>query len=207
MVAYRNSPADIAGYIRVLLELLCVNFRRFTGKPRWAEKTPANINCFLDLDVIFPDAKFLHVVRDGRDVACSILTMNWGAHPPARNFAEAAEYWVRTVSHGLTTGQHPSMAGKFMTVRYEPLVTNSEATLREVFTFLDEQWDPAVLNYHQKDRSNEPEEFSKSQIAQPIFKSSIGRWKMDMGPKDKADFKRIAGPLLTELGYAQDDAW
>jgi hypothetical protein len=211
--AYGNTPADFQRYFRQLIDNLSGNFRRASGKPRWAEKTPHNILHMATLGTIFPDARFIHMVRDGRDVACSLVTMNWLDSRTGQklgytqNIASAASYWQNTVRAAWQQSAHPILKGRVIQVPYEALVTNVEGTMRQVLDFLGEAWDPAILEAHKKDRSHEPHESSTDQVTKPVYDTAIGRWKRDMSPADKIAFKAEAGSLLKQLGYAADDQW
>lgn len=93
-----------------------------------------------------------------------------------------------------------------MEIRYEDVVEHPEVTLRRLFDFIREPWDPAVLNYHQQKR-NLAGESSADQVSQPIFKSAVGRWVRDLRPGDKEIVKEVTGDVLIELGYAEDFEW
>ena len=118
MRCYQQTPAEVSRLFRQLIESLVANFRRCSGKRRWAEKTPENVKHMVALGMIFPDAQFLHVIRDGRDVACSLVTMDW--IDPAtrqkswhtRSIANAACYWRQTVETARRQAAHPSLAGR-----------------------------------------------------------------------------------------------
>ena len=75
--SYQNTADDVSQHLRAFVEGLVENLRQHSGKPRWAEKTPHNVVFMRELGQIFPDAQFLHVIRDGRDVGCSLVTMDW----------------------------------------------------------------------------------------------------------------------------------
>jgi Sulfotransferase family len=211
MKSYHNAPADLRLYFRTLIENLMGNFRRASGKPRWAEKTPHNILFMLPLGDIFPDARFLHVIRDGRDVACSLVRMDWVNPLTGRkwdyveNIRNAARYWREVITTARTHATHRSLAGRVLEVRYEALVADPERTIRQVLEFLDEPWDPAVLSYHTKSRDQEPAESSTAQAMKPLNPESLGRWQREMTDADKVAFKKEAGRLLRELGYAKGD--
>jgi hypothetical protein len=213
MEEYQNTTADVQRCFRQLVESLSANFRRASGKPRWAEKTPHNVKFITTLGMIFPDARFIHMIRDGRDVACSLVTMNWieprtGAKLDyIQNITKAAKYWRDIVQSARRQAAIREVAGRVIEVRYEALVADTEGTMRQVLGFLGEAWDPAVLEAHKKDRAHEPHESSTEQVAKPVYDTSVGRWKRDMSPADKIAFKSEAGLLLTELGYAGDDGW
>jgi hypothetical protein len=213
MEAYGISPADLQGYFRQFVDSLTGNFRRSSGKPRWAEKTPNNVRHMATLGTIFPDARFIHMVRDGRDVACSLVTMNWRDIRTGeklsytQNIASAAGYWQNIVRHAWHQASLPILRNRVIQVPYEGMVRNVEGVMRPLLQFLGEQWDPAILEAHKKDRSHEPHESSSEQATRPVYDTAIGRWKRDMSPADKIAFKAEAQPLLEQMGYATDDKW
>lgn len=210
MEAYGNTVTDVQRCFGELVNGLTANYRRASGKPRWAEKTPHNVLVMMPLGALFPDARFIHVIRDGRDVACSLVSMDWHDGTGAKveyiqNIRNAARYWREVVRAGRQ--QAAAMAGRVMEVRYEALVADTQGTMRQVLAFVGESWDPAILEAHKKDRSHEPQESSTQQVTKPVNNSAIGRWKREMSPSDKAAFKAEAGALMKELGYAADDNW
>jgi hypothetical protein len=208
MQSYGTTPADLRLRFRQFIEGLVENFRRASGKPRWAEKTPHNVLFMVPLGEIFPDARFIHVLRDGRDVACSLITMDWINPVTGRkwdyiqNIASAARYWREVVTAARQQAEHPSLADRVLEVRYEKLVANPQREMQGILTFLGEPWDDAVLAHHKKDRSSEPIEASTRQAGKPINRGSLGRWQQEMARSDRQAFKAEAGALLKELGYA-----
>jgi hypothetical protein len=181
--AYAMRSTDVQRRFRDFIDGLVENARLAAGKPRWAEKTPHNLLFMVALAEIFPNARFLHVVRDGRDVACSLLNMNWVNPQSGRkwdyvqNMANAALYWRDVVTMARRQAEHPAAAGRVLEVRYEALVADAEGTLRRILEFIDEPWDPAVLSHHAKERGHEPLEASTEQAIKPVTARSIGRWK------------------------------
>jgi hypothetical protein len=211
MESYGNTLSDVQHCFRAFIEGLAKNFRRAEGKPRWAEKTPHNVLYMVPLGEIFPEARFIHLLRDGRDVTCSLMTMDWVDPSTGRkvDYVEtmtgAARYWRDVVTEARQQAAHPSLTGRVLEVRYEALVTEPAATMRQVLEFVGEEWDEAVLSYQRKDRGGEPVESSTAQILKPVNQNTVGRWQHDMTPCDKATFKAEAGALLTMLGYADVD--
>jgi hypothetical protein len=209
--SYYNSPADLQRCFREFIEGLVENARTKSGKPRWAEKTPHNVIFMRPLGELFPDARFIHMIRDGRDVACSLLTMDWLNPLTGRkwdyvqNMASAARYWCEVVTAGRQMAAHPSIAGRVLELRYEALVADPEAVMRHVLDFVGEPWHPVVLSYHTKIRDQEPFEASTAQASKPVTDRSIGRWRRDMTATNKAAFQAEAGELLGTLGYAGAD--
>jgi hypothetical protein len=209
---YLLTPADINQIFGQMITSLLEKYRRQTGKPRIAEKSPNNVFFFQHLHHIFPESPLIHVIRDGRDVVCSLLTMNW-VNPQTgrpieytRDARKAAEYWVSAVQTGRKAARDPSLGPRYMELRYEDIVGQPERTLRELFGFIEEPWDPAVLEFHQKERSLAGES-SAAQVSKPLYGASVGRWKEDLNPADKQALKDVAGDLLVELAYAADHDW
>jgi hypothetical protein len=209
---YLLAPKDINDIVGQMILALLEKYRQHSGKMRVAEKSPNNVYFFEHLNHMFPESPLVHVIRDGRDVVCSLLTMNWFNSETRQKLEytsdarKAAGYWANSVRAGQAAGQKPSVATRYIELRYELLVTDPTPTLRKLFTFLDEPWDPAVLRYHEQGR-NLAGESSASQVSRELYTSAVGRWQRDLNPKDKAAIKEVAGDLLIELGYARDNDW
>ena len=187
------------------------------GKPRWGDKTPIYVKSMRKIERALPEARFVHVIRDGRDVALSIHDRAVKEHPLDR----IAERWVRRIAGAREQARHLS---HYKEVRYEALILDTEPTLREICDFLALPWDDAVLDYHQRsaDRLAEmkrelPEDGRRTTLsverrmqthARTTEKPDprrVSRWRESMDRRDREIFESIAGPLLRELGYAVGD--
>jgi len=183
------------------------------GKARWAEKTPRNIGRIGEIFRCFPAARFVHVLRDGRDVACSLRT-----HPrhkvvdgrlvPTgtwRPIAGCARRWVRDIEGSRRWWGDP----RFHTVRYEDLALDPRPVLERLLAFLGEDWDEGMLAHASADSPfRDATRFAQNPEALgAVNATSIGRWERDLDARDRRVFKRVAGSLLVELGYAQDNGW
>jgi hypothetical protein len=186
---------------------------RKAGKARWAEKTPRNISRLATVFRFFPEARFVHVLRDGRDVACSLRT-----HPrhkvvdgklvPLETWkpiAGGARRWVRDIEASRKWWSDP----RFHTVRYEDLVLDPRPVLERLMAFLGEDWDEAMLAHAAADSPfRDATRFAQNPEALgAVTTTSLSRWQRELDARDKRIFKRIAGPLLVELDYAKDNAW
>lgn len=169
------------------------------SKGRWADKTPYNIKSvdFL-LKVFQGQIRFIHMVRDGRDVASSILTMDWGA----KTVEEAAERWKNII---MNSRKHLG-ENYFFELKYEDLVMNQEDSLRKVCKFIGEKFHPSMLEYYKDDALGGEKESSYSQIRKPVYNKAIGRWKKDLTPKQVKKFMKVAGDTIELLGYEIDKA-
>jgi protein-tyrosine sulfotransferase len=209
---YLLTPSDINEIFRRMLASLLEKYRRQSGKARIAEKSPNNVFFFQHLHHMFPESPLVHVIRDGRDVVCSLLTMNW-INPQTgqrveytRNARKAAEYWVSAVTIGRRAGENPAIRPHYLEIRYEDVVQHPEETLQRLFEFIGEAWDPAVLEFHRQQR-NLAGESSAEQVSRPLYSASIARWKADLTGEDKEAVKQVAGNLLVELGYTSNFDW
>lgn len=182
-------------------------YRDQAGKPLWADKTPRNVQVMPYILEHFPEARFVHVIRDGRDVVCSLRT-----HPRHRvidgqivkldtwnPIKDCVGRWVKDVGDGLAYRGDP----RYYELKYEDLVTDTEGTLRGLFEFLRLDWEPAVMSFHEvQSSSRDPVKFAQNpEATKPLQSSSIGRWKKDLTGDDLEYVLREAGPLLRTLGY------
>ena len=198
---------------RTIISSLFSKVLEKSGKKRIAEKTPGNLSLMVHLKQIFKDAKFIHVVRDGRDVACSLIKMDWIDVLTRKkvwfteNIESAARYWKETILAIREQAEHPLVVPDYFEVRYENLVNGLKNTMEDVLNFLGEPWSDNVL-CHEKLWHHLPlDESSTQQVKKAVYSSACGRWRLEMSEKDKEDFKKEANDLLVELEYATDYSW
>lgn len=166
-----------------------------TTRKRWCEKTPKNVLFFRRLiDELGPGARFIHVVRDGRDVVTS-------RHPEGRNrYWSSPDRWVQEVSAGRQLESHPQVK----LVRYEDLVTSYEATLRDLCIFLDEPFSEAFLRYPETANvQGSAESNAWFHGRQKPHAGSIGKWR---DPELRPRVEELLGypgaiDLLKHYGY------
>ena len=195
------------------IENIFKKLQQDTQKTRWGEKSPMNVLHINRIFKYFPNARFVHMIRDGRDTACSLKhfpntrvvegeVIKLDTNNPLN---ECIQRWVHDVRKGIEWRRDP----RYMEVKYEDLVSEPEKTIREVLDFLNEPWDENVLNYHQIQSSSRSKEKIPQNISaqKPIYKSAYGRWKNEFTEEDKTLFKNLAGDLLIELGYEKDNDW
>jgi len=209
---YDISDEHLAGIFGDQIKALLEPYRRKAGKPRVAEKTPQNIDVFPFLFHLLPGSPLIHVIRDGRDVVCSLLAESWDnpISGEALNYTQdprrAAEFWVRAIVDTRPM-RGRGYAGVYTEVRYEDLVRQPEPTLRRLLQFIDEPWDPTMLEFHRRPHDLPSTESGSRGVDRPLQIGSIGRWRRDLSESDKAIVKDVAGATLIELGYAADLDW
>ena len=113
------------------------------GKPRWGDKSPPYTWKARRIQRALPEAHFIHLIRDGRDVALSLSEVSWG---PGDVQAAAAK-WVEELGSARRRAQR-LRPGTYMEVRYEDLVADPEPLLRRIADFVDLPWDGGMLDYH-----------------------------------------------------------
>jgi hypothetical protein len=173
-------------------------YARSRGKARYGDKTPDYVDHIPVLAAIFPEARFVHLIRDGRDVALSLVDVDFGP----KKLPQAALFWATKVRNGRRAGE--SLGDRrYRELRYEDLVREPETVLRDMCVFIELEFDPAMLRYPA--RSEEvvsaalaPE--AHSRIAEPPTEG-VRDWRRDLPPAEAAELSALVGDLLRELGY------
>lgn len=181
-----------------LIDAIMTCYAQTQGKVRWGDKTPYYT---LDIDVlhsIFPHAKFIQIVRDGRDVALSQRQISWCSS----NSFRLAEDWAHktTLCHKVGRVLGPD---QYLELRYEELVRDPEPVLRQVCDFLGESFDARMLHYHETAKDVVPGDslkWHRNSVRAPDA-SKIFAWKNTMPESERIIFEEIAGPTLEYFGY------
>ena len=199
----RRPPEEAAAELRALL----AQTRRLglVGSLRPVEQTPESVFVAPALALAFPEACFVHIVRDGRDVVCSLLERGWlsaergGADDAGHAYGSRARFWVeperreeferaedarravwawrRYVTAARDLGE------RSLEIRYERLAQRPDELAATVARFLAVPPDPLAAAF------------------QAAHSTSVGRWQSDLSADQIADVEDEAGALLTELGY------
>ncbi|MGH2963220.1 MAG: sulfotransferase family protein [Solirubrobacterales bacterium] len=203
------GPSDAAAAIRALFEL----YAEREGKPRWGDKTPIYVKHMREIEAAIPEARFIHLVRDGRDVA---LSRAGRALRHAAPLPKVARRWKRRILKARKQGEG---LGGYLEIRYEDLILDTEPTLRAVCELIELPWDERMLSYHERagDRLAEfgdlpgvggkPARPGTERLAahaktrEPPDPARLARWKTEMSAADRRAFERAAGDLLADLGY------
>ncbi|MGH8936866.1 MAG: sulfotransferase family protein [Acidimicrobiia bacterium] len=184
-------PSVLEAFFRAYAEL--------HGKPRWGDKTPVYVRSIPVLAQLFPQARFVHIIRDGRDVALSYLSVPWGP----RNIWEVARKWRREVSGGRAAGAALG-DDRYLEVRYEDLVGRTRDVLHRVCDFADLPFEEHMLDFHTQAVSR-----LEAGPQGPRFHGSVTKpptpglrdWRTEMTESQLLAFEAVAGRLLAELGY------
>ena len=167
--------------------------RRKAGKARWGAKCDSR---YADYVEVLPEASFLNVVRDGRDVLASQLTtgsFNTTPEQLATSWTNTHTKFRRMVRDGRIRGHE---------IAYERLVQDPVTVAAEVCAFLGEDFDERMLSFHELDLSIfDATHLSMDRISQPVDESKVGRWRTELSDADVAAFEAVAGPTMREFGY------
>ena len=174
------------------------------GKRRWGDKTPHYVHHVDHLLRIWPGARFVVLVRDGRDVALSLRHMPFGPN----NAWAAAQWWSRGISAGLRARRdHPDAV---LVVRYEDLTRRPAEEVRRLCDFLGLRYSDDMLALEQTDRARIVADQAAwfPTLFEGINTRAVGRWERDMSRRDQRIFAALAGAELEQLGYdvARDQA-
>jgi hypothetical protein len=168
------------------------------GKPRAGDKTPIYVLHLDELTALLPEARVVHVIRDGRDVTLSWLDGRWGP----RTVVEAALVWRLRVERGQRSGRRLG-PDRYHEVRYEDLLEDPKRVTDRLCQFLELDPDPAVLRYFERGAevaaTMRRPEYHKGLSLPPT--KGLRDWATTMSDRDVAVFQVLAGDLLGALGY------
>jgi hypothetical protein len=180
-------------------------YQQHRGKPLVGNKTPAYVRCLPALHETWPQAKFIHIIRDGRNVCQSVL--NWSnADQTAARYGTWAEdpvvttalWWERKVRLGREGGQslNPDL---YYEIFYERLVNEPEVECARVCAFLGVPYDERMLRFHEGRTKTKPGLDAKTAWL-PVTRG-LRDWRKQMAPPDVERFEAAVGDLLDQLGY------
>ena len=201
------SAADVASRVRTgmptgaAIAAIYEAYAAAADKPRWGDKTPMYMRHLGLLETLFPDAQYVHLIRDGRDAALSFLQMPEGtftrtwAH--AETPAQFACLWRKEVGDAQALGRRVGGI-RYHEVRYEEVVADPESAVRGICAFAAVPFEAAMLDYTGAvDVSAKPHQ---QRLLTPPTRG-VRSWREDMSAEDVATFESVAGDLLSQLGY------
>ncbi len=196
-------------------------------KPRWGDKTPLYVLKMPVIAKLLDEAHFIHIIRDGRDVALSVIPLWWGPN----SVPEAAVWWSERVRRGRRTSADLA----YHEVVYERLVEQPDAEVRRICAFIGLDFVTEMLSYDRRVREQPtvvaphltdltldaalaaepaardsahvvitPQEMQArlaARLSGPPDAAGVGRWRTEMTAAEIRQFDEIAGDLLVELGY------
>ena len=159
------------------------------GKSRWGEKSPINVQHICALSRHFPDARFIHIIRDGRDAAQS-FHRRWGFNP-----RHTIWRWKRVVREGCRQGAAVGES-RYLEVRYESLTTEPETEMRRICGFAGLLFDAAVLTSSMRFMDPGNQAAGSGRIVQ-----NSQKWRRYFNARELVALEELAGKFLEDLGY------
>lgn len=181
------------------LRLMMGEIARKQGVSRWADCTPEHLLYMEEIKREIPDALFLHIIRDGRDVALSYLKQRWAYPLPwdhGEQLSVAGLYWSWIVNRGRECGRR--LGASYQEVRFEELVTHPKETLARLGKLIDHDLDYDAIQRVGIGSVSEPNTSFGSEHG--AF-DPVGRWHTKMSAQELAKCEQLIGDRLQELGY------
>ena len=153
------------------------------------------------INILFPDARIVFMQRDPRDVclsgfsqlmvptAATVHLLEWRS--TAELYAAVMDWWLQI---------RAKLTVPWLELRYEDVVSDFEVSLKRSLAFIGLDWDPALLDFHVVARAAYITSPSRSQVARPLYASSIGRWRRYA--RHFAPIDDILKPLAIKLDYS-----
>jgi hypothetical protein len=203
------DPFCVADGFRTFYTLYAGRF----GKRRWGDKTPRYVHHLESIGKVLPEAHFVHLMRDGRDVAVSLRQCSFS---PGADIGVQARYWRDNVLAARSQGRR---CAHYLELRFEDLVRDPEAALRRVCGSVGLEFHGNVLRHHERaserlrehgDRrgaggellvTREERRKTQTHATRPPDPSRVGLWREALSEAERARFEDVAGDLLQQLGY------
>jgi len=166
--------------------------------PRWGDKTPWNTVHLDHIVKAYPDAYYLHLKRDGRDVVASQLKSDM------RDFDSSAQRWIdanAACRRYLKRAKRPALE-----IAYEDLVSDPESVFRSIFKWADLDFDPEYLTRVPEKLGDVGRHAHHAAVTRPITSGSIGKWRESLPEDAFDDLPAAFGEMMRTLGYAFDGA-
>lgn len=190
---YRNCK-DLPSLINEIYR----SYAKMKGKSKWGDKTPGYTTDINVLNRIFPNAKYIHIIRDGRDVALSLVGKSWGPS----NFPSAIRLWRDMVKIC-----HVQLAmlpqDRFIEIRFEDLVRAPEQNLKQISLLLDIDFEDEMIKGFSGEWEQLPDAVKKihTNLQGAPSESQCFKWIKNLDKPDQAIAYEIAGDLLSYHGY------
>ena len=183
---------------RDMIEWIVKEYGKHVRKPDpgiWVDHTPQNLIHAKLLVDLFPDARMIHIVRDGRAVASSLMRVDWGPN----NIEDAANFWVDRLARAFAAELFWGPQ-RVMRVKYEDLVQEPEATLKKLCCHLDISYEPEMV----QGTGFKTPRYTVSQHS-PVGNAPsplrVNAWEHELAPRQIEIFESIVADLLVCLGY------
>lgn len=172
---------EIVNRICLLVNVESSDLNDITGVHAWADKTPHYLENLDEIVRLFPDARFIYIVRDGRDVALSLLKKPWGPN----NIYSCAQLWKRYNEKFTGLINDLEQDNRLLKLRYEDLSSDIEQTIKSIFGFLQIPVSDDKISH----------------LSATLINSNYDKWMTQMSPRQIKIFEAVAHNTLTRFDY------
>ncbi|WP_324827108.1 sulfotransferase family protein [Qipengyuania zhejiangensis] len=168
------------------------------GHEVWVDHAPRNCGRFLTLARAFPQARFVHMVRDGRAVANSWMGQDWGPN----NITAVADAWALRLAQGLSA--EAALGDRIVRISYEEVVADPEVAIRKVAGLAGIAFEAAMLDargFRLPEHSKDTHSLLTADSSRGVSSGRLESWRRDLHPRQIELFESRAGDLLEALGY------
>ena len=192
-----NECRNRGDFLRILMSEVA----RSQGLNRWAVWGPDNLLCMTSIKAEIPDALFIHVIRDGRDVAVSMHREGWIEPLPwdrRRGLLIAALHWKWKVEQGIRSGRR--LGADYLEVRFEDLVLHPRESLARISCFIEQDLDANQIQQRSIGTLSTPNSTFHEEVRANNFQP-VERWRRVMSALELRSLESSIGQLLQRLGY------
>jgi len=165
------------------------------GKRRWGDKRPKHIQHIRLIFRLFPDAQFIHLIRDARGCTASLKKLGWWGYEAP----DALSLWRRSVESGIRAREF-LRPDQYLELRYEDLVADPVSQLQRICAFLGTGFTPVMLQHHETGEKLIDKPYHE-RVYRPVDDASLQSWREVLEPAELALVEKKAGNLLDEFGY------
>jgi hypothetical protein len=181
--------------LQVLMNALYEEFARIHSKKIWGDKTPSFFRMVRELSTIFPGARFINIIRDGRDVYLSVRDRE----PGRKNIAVAGLEWKYKVEKAAETLSALPPEQVFQ-LRFEDLLMDPEQKVSQICAFLGVSFEKSMLEFYKTSHKFIGKHHSRY-IFEPINIEPSNKWKRKLSERENKIFQCVAYGCLSKCGY------
>jgi len=188
-----DGPGSLGSIIGTAFRMYAARF----DKPRWGDKRPSYVKHTDLLLRLFPDAQFIHLIRDGRDCVASLKEMPWYT----LDSFHAVSTWAEAIDAGGRLRRTLS-EDSYLELRYEDLTDDPATELKKLCAFLDEDFAPSMVSPREAASVAVPEhKVWHSNTHGEVTRSRVGSWAKRLEPWEIALCEHMLGDRLEANGY------
>jgi hypothetical protein len=166
------------------------------GKIRWGEKTPWHMYFWREILEGFPDAKFISIVRDGRDSSMSWRQARFGP----KHIYPLAKRWKHFLNEYNEFKKSVKEENLFE-LRYEDLLDSPEKIAREITDFLGEKYSEEMLSFYKSTTAYPTDRNNVKNLTRPLMQTNKEKWRKGLSKKELRIFEAVANEELERYGY------